>query len=301
MEKPHLPCRETARVLGQHQPKEKMPVKIDLEQLLPLVKQAALDSCACLYREQGEDADLKVETKGPHDYITRIDREVSDYLCSALPKLIKESQVLSEESSAQNITAPFQWIIDPIDGTNNLVYGLPFYAVSIGLVCENKMLLGVVYHPANGELFSAASGCGAFAENSLIPGRPVKGIRVNSETNLDKLIIMCETDPYFDRGKNPSMDLIKRVYKNCIDCRITGSAAVDMTYIASGRAHVHFCRNLSPWDYAGGAAILIEAGGIVSQWDGSPVSFSIERKHTNLASNNRAVHEAMLEIVREFM
>jgi myo-inositol-1(or 4)-monophosphatase len=95
------------------------------------------------------------------------------------------------------------------------------------------------------------------------------------------------------------MDLIKRVYKNCIDCRITGSAAVDMSYIAAGRAHVHFCRNLNPWDYAGGAAILTEAGGIVSQWDGSPLSF--EGKHTNLAANNKAVHEAMLEIVRDFI
>jgi len=128
---------------------------------------------------------------------------------------------------------------------------------------------------------------------------PTKPIRVNEETNLDKVIIMCETDPYYDRNKNPSMDLIKRVYQNCIDCRITGSAAVDMSYIAAGRAHVHFCRNLNPWDFAGGAAILTEAGGIVSQWDGSPLSF--EGKHTNLASNNKVIHEAMLEIVKEFM
>ena len=276
-----------------------MNKNIDLGALLPRVKQAALDSCRCFYGQSGEEADLRVEKKGPHDYMTRIDQEVSDYLCSTLPKLLDNSQVLSEESNNENITSPYIWIIDPIDGTNNLIYGLPFYAVSIGLVCDNRPILGAVYHPAYGELFSAAAGCGAYAENALIGGRPAKAVRVNDETNLDRIIIMCETDPYYDRGKNPSMDLIKKVYRNCIDCRITGSAAVDMSYIASGRAHVHFCRNLNPWDFTGGAAILIEAGGIVTQWDGSPLSF--EGKHTNLASSNTIIHQAMLEIVKEFI
>ena len=277
-----------------------MSGKIDFDNLVPLVKQAALDSCNCLYKGQSTEADLEVETKGLHDYITRIDIEVSEYLISALPKLLKESAVISEESKTQSVSAPYRWIIDPIDGTNNLIYGLPFYAVSVGLVCEDKPVLGVVYHPSSGELFSAASRCGAYVENALIPGRTAKAIRVNGETDPDKTIIMCETDPYFDREKNPSIDLIKAVYKKCIDCRITGSAAVDMSYMAAGRAHVHFCRNLNPWDYTGGAAILVEAGGMVSQWDGSPISFEIG-KHTNLASNNKVIHEAMLEIVKNFI
>ena len=277
-----------------------MALKIDFNGLLSRVKQASLDSCRCL-DNTWFTMDLETQTKGPHDYLTRIDSEVSDYLCSALPKLLEESQVLSEERKKEKLSAPYIWIIDPIDGTNNLIYGLPFYAVSIGLVCENQLILGVVYHPATGELFSAAAGCGAYAENALIPGRPAKPIRASNETNLDNIIIMCETDPYGDRKTNPSMDLIKRVYKNCIDCRITGSAAIDLSFIASGRAHVHFCRNLSPWDFAGGAAILTEAGGIVSQWDGSLLSFSIEKKHSNLASNNKVIHEAMLEIVKEFI
>ena len=286
--------------------------KNELEGILPKVKAAAFDACSCLYRE---DTDLKIETKGPHDYLTYVDLFVSEYLMSHLPKLLPGSIVTSEESKepaqayAENGSAPYRWIIDPIDGTNNLVYGLPFYSVSIGLVCKDApaklppqeaAILGVVYHPPSGELFSAAQGAGAYVENMLIPGKPPKAIGVSSETDLDRAIIMCETDPYFDREKNPSMDLIKAVYKNCIDCRITGSAALDMSYLAAGRAHVHFCRHLSPWDYAGGAAILTEAGGIASQWDGSPISFETG-KHTNLASNNRVIHEAMLEIVQNFI
>jgi len=275
-----------------------MAEKVNPVTLLPLVKQAAIDSCRCL-ENHWFTVDLEIQAKGPHDYLTRIDLEISEQLCSTLPELLPGSQVLSEESNILPSSASCWWIIDPIDGTNNLIYDLPFYAVSIGLVCDTQSILGVVYIPATGELFSAARGGGAFVENILIPGRTVKPVRVNGETNLDRIIIMAETDPYFDRGKNPSIDLIKAVYKNCIDCRITGSAAVDMSYIAAGRAHVHFCRNLNPWDIAGGTAILLEAGGMVSQWDGSPTVF--EGKHTNLASSNKTIHEAMLKIVRDFI
>jgi myo-inositol-1(or 4)-monophosphatase len=271
----------------------------DLQTLLPKVKQVALDSCRCL-ENSWFTMDLEIQTKGPHDYLTRIDLEISEHLCSTLPELLPGSQVLSEENKNLPPSASWRWIIDPIDGTNNLIYDLPFYAVSIGLVCENQALLGAVYLPATGELFSSTHGGGAFVENVLIPGRTTKPVRVSKETNLDKIIIMAETDPYFNREKNPSMDLIKAVYRNCIDCRITGTAAMDMSYIASGRAHVHFCRNLNPWDYAGGAAILVEAGGVVSQWDGSPVIYE-EGKRTNLASCNKVIHEAMLKIVQKFI
>jgi myo-inositol-1(or 4)-monophosphatase len=262
--------------------------------LLPKVKQAAVDACACLH--SGED--LKIRNKGSNDFITRIDLEVSEYLCRELPRIFP-APVLSEENKTLPSAASCLWIIDPIDGTNNLIYDLPFYAVSIGLVREQQGILGTVYIPATGELFSAARGCGAFVENLRIPGVPVKPARVSEVDSLSRAIVMAETDPYFDREKNPSMDLIKAVYRRCIDCRITGSAAVDLSYIAAGRAHVHFCRHLNPWDYAGGTVILTEAGGIVSQWDGSPMAF--EGKHTSLACSSRAIHEEMLALVGRFL
>ncbi|MDR1252544.1 MAG: inositol monophosphatase [Treponema sp.] len=267
---------------------------MDLAVLLPAVKQAALDSCRCFKRIP----DLQVENKGPNDFITRIDREISDYLCAELPKLLDDSQVISEEQQELPGSAPYRWIIDPIDGTNNLIYDLPFYAVSIGLVLEKEPLLGVIYMPASGELFSAARKNGAFVENPLT-GSAAKSIRVNDADSLSRAIVMAETDPYFEREKNPSLDLIKSVYRYCIDLRITGSAAIDLSYIAAGRAMAHFCRHLNPWDYAGGSSILTEAGGIVSQWDGSPMPY--EGKHTSLAASSKPIHEAMLELVRPYI
>ncbi|MDR2551608.1 MAG: inositol monophosphatase [Treponema sp.] len=266
---------------------------MDLGVLLPKVKQAALDSWGRLKN----GADLEVQVKGPHDFVTRVDLEISEYLCSVLPALLDDSQVVSEERKDAASSLPYRWIIDPIDGTNNLIYGLPFYAVSIGLVHEMQSLLGVVYLPGTGELFSAARNHGALAEN--LPAKTVRAVRVNSAAALDVSIVMAETDPYFDRKKNPSMDLIRAVFQKCLDLRITGSAAIDMSYIASGRAMVHFCRHLSPWDYAGGAAILMEAGGLVSQWDGTPMPY--EGRHTSLASSSGAIHEAMLEILGRFL
>lgn len=266
----------------------------DFAVLLPAVKQAALDACRCFKRIP----DLKVRSKGPNDFVTRIDLEISEYLCAELPKLLADSQVLSEEKKESAASAPYRWIIDPIDGTNNLVYDLPLYAVSIGLLLEKEPLLGVVYLPATGELFSAVRNGGAFVENPLSgsAGRP---IRVHAAERLSQAIVMAETDPYYDREKNPSLDLIKSVYAHCIDLRITGSAAIDLSYIAAGRAMVHFCRHLNPWDYAGGGVILTEAGGILSQWDGSPMPY--EGKHTSLAASSKPIHEAMLELVRPYI
>jgi myo-inositol-1(or 4)-monophosphatase len=260
---------------------------------LPKVKQAAVDACRCF----NDGSDLKIQSKGSNDYLTRIDLEVSDYLCRELPRIFP-APVLSEENKAVP-DSPCLWIIDPIDGTNNLIYDLPFYAVSIGLVREKESILGAIYLPATGELFSAARDSGAFVENVLIPGKSARPIRVNNEASLSRAIVMAETDPYFDREKNPSMDLLKAVFNSCIDLRITGSAAIDLSYIAAGRAHVHFCRHLNPWDYAGGSVILREAGGIVSQWDGSPMAF--EGKHTSLASSSRAIHEEMMALVGQFL
>ncbi|MDR1930824.1 MAG: inositol monophosphatase [Treponema sp.] len=252
-----------------------------------------MDSAECLFR-----GELAVRKKGPNDFITRVDLEISERLCGVLPKLLEKSQVISEERKSALTADPYLWIIDPIDGTNSLVYGFPLYAVSIGLVLEKKPVLGVVYLPALGELFSAASGCGAFLENTLIPGGAKKPIRVNNDDSLDKALVMAETDPYFDRGKNPSMELIRLVYERCVDLRISGSAAVDYSFIAAGRAGAHFCRHLNPWDYAGGSAILLEAGGSFSLWDGSPMPF--EGKHSSLATNG-TLHGEMLEIIGSFL
>ncbi|MDR2766809.1 MAG: inositol monophosphatase [Treponema sp.] len=274
---------------------------MDYEKLLAPVKRAALEAAKSIARNSaGADTPARLETrrKGPNDFVTKVDLEISEYLMAALPALLEGSVVISEES-AENLhsTAAQRWIIDPIDGTNNIIFGAPFYAISIGLTAETEPVLGCVLLPATGELFSAAKGGGALAEN-LYSSAPPKAIRVQQADSLGELIVMAETDPYFDRNSNRSVEVIQAVFRRCIDCRITGAAAIDYSYIAAGRAGVHFCRNLNAWDYAGGAAILAEAGGVMSQWDGTPLTY--RSKHSSLACCGRAVHEEMLELLEEF-
>lgn len=107
-----------------------------------------------------------------------------------------------------------------------------------------------------------------------------------------------ETDPYLDRGKNRSPDLIKAVFQDCLDYRVTGSAALDICFIAAGRGSVFFSQSLKPWDYAGGTVILLEAGGCISQWDNTPLSF--QGKHSLLATNG-VLHGEMVERIGIFL
>ena len=112
----------------------------DYGELLPKVKAAILDAC-----RSWQDGEMTVESKGPNDFLTSVDLAVNDSLCAALPKLLPGSPVVSEENPAASaVDDSPRWIIDPIDGTNNLVYGLPFYAVSVGLVRVREGLLGAV-------------------------------------------------------------------------------------------------------------------------------------------------------------
>jgi myo-inositol-1(or 4)-monophosphatase len=265
---------------------------MNLQNLLEEVKAAAVEAAAMI----NEGGNLDVKSKGPKDFVTSLDLRISKFLCRRLPELLPGSLVVSEEedeiSSANSggSSSRYQWIIDPVDGTTNLIYGLPLYAVSIGLLQDAKPVLGVVYNPAGGELFSAAEGLGAWLGDQQI--------RVNRDPKLSVTLALTETDPYMDRDKNLSPELIRSVFNSCIDYRITGSAALDICYIAAGRGGVFFSQTLKPWDYAAGSSLIREAGGSISRWDGSPIPFT--GKHSVLASNG-LIHKEMLDLIGEFL
>jgi myo-inositol-1(or 4)-monophosphatase len=259
---------------------------MDTTLLLEKVKKLMLDASALIDSREA----LNVKAKGARDFVTQVDLRISELLCQKLPELLPGSKVLSEEGEQYiNPRTDFTWIIDPIDGTTNLIYGLPLYAVSVGLLEEGKPVLGAVYNPADGEMFSAALGNGAFLGDCRI--------HVNADASAAHTLVLAETDPYLDRSGNRSPDLIKAVFQDCIDYRVTGSAALDICYVAAGRAGTFFTQALKSWDYAGGSMILLEAGGSLSLWDGGPLPY--EGKHNFLASNG-LLHAEMLEKIKNF-
>jgi len=198
----------------------------------------------------------KIDQKEGHaNFVTNIDREVEEYLQQALLSLVPGSQVIGEEKENGALTDAPTWIVDPVDGTTNLIHDYRCSAVSIAL-CENrKPVLGLIWQPYMQEMFYAEAGRGASLNG--------KEIHV-SETPFDKALVAFGTAPYHTELAEKSMELALAYLHSCADVRRSGSAAIDLAYLACGRHDAFFELNLKPWDYAAGSLIVQEAGGVVT-------------------------------------
>jgi myo-inositol-1(or 4)-monophosphatase len=252
--------------------------------LLKDVRQLTLD--AARFFNNGE---LEIRAKGPKDFVTQVDLSVNDFLVKKLPVLLPGSKVISEEEESCHVDDGYCWIIDPVDGTTNLIYSLPLYAVSIGLLHNREPVLGVVYNPASEEMFSAAKGEGAY-----LNGKP---IRVRDDERMEDTLVLAETNPYQDRNKSHTAKVIERIFLDCVDYRVTGSAALDICYVACGRGGIFLTEKLHSWDCAGGCAILLEAGGLFTNWQGEAFSFN-DIEGGNFLASNRKLHSIALEYTR---
>ena len=212
-----------------------------------------------IVRDAGEiilSADsLSVTEKDGHaNFVTDMDIRVQQYLMDRLKDLYPEAQFICEEKENQQLTDEYTWIIDPVDGTTNLIHDFRLSAVSVALFLKKKPLYACVYNPFTGEMFSAARGEGAF----------LNGTRIHASSRpLEKSLVCVGTSPYNPELRDKSMAIASEFLCRAADIRRTGSAALDLAYVACGRADVFFELLLKPWDFAGGALILQEAGGIL--------------------------------------
>ena len=197
-----------------------------------------------LIRDFGELEKLQVSKKGPKDFVTNSDIRVEKIIIEELKKARPNYSILSEESgSEKNKDDSYTWIIDPIDGTVNFLHGIPHFAISIALKFKNEIISGLIFDPIKNEMFYAEKDNGAFFNNQRI--------RVSKKNNISECL--------FALGKiknNP--ELINRR---------SGSAALDMAYVAAGRYDGYFQDNLNLWDIAAGIIIVKEAGGIINDID----------------------------------
>ena len=241
-----------------------------------------LEAICSLMRECGEvirGADrenIRVDAKsGPADFVTDYDKKVQDMLQRGLAGIVPDAHFVGEEGSTRPFSSEGKFfIVDPIDGTTNFIKNLHASAVSVALSVDGIVELGVIYNPYLDELFTARRGRGAFCN-----GRP---IHVSSEP-LENGIVIFGTSPYNEEVSEKSFRLAYEYHRRALDVRRTGSAAIDLCNIAAGRAELFFELILSPWDYAAGALIVEEAGGIVTDVDGH--ALSLERKCSVVARN----------------
>ena len=225
--------------------------------------------------------------KGHGDYVTVVDTGVQNFLQEKLSMLCPDVQFMGEEKNNDEIDFSGRvWVLDPIDGTANLVRDFGQSAVSLALVENGAPLIGVIYNPFTDELYAAERGKGA-----TLNGRP---IHVTAATRVADSLIAVGTCPYHkDMGKEIFTSLYN-VWQEAEDIRRMGAAALDLCHVAAGRADGMFEHILNPWDIAAGVLLVEEAGGKVTDMNGAPVR--LDRPVSVLASNGK-IHEELLQLI----
>lgn len=235
------------------------------------------------------DQAQQVTVKGRADYVTQVDFAVQNELLSKLGACCPGIQFLGEEGQKRQLdwSKPV-WILDPVDGTTNLIHDYQMSCVALGLWDGARLVYGCVYNPFREELFQAVRGQGAYLNG--------RRISVSKRSTLANSLIMVGTSPYEKDRADLVFDRIKRVYAASEDIRRSGSAALDCCAVACGRADGFFEYNLKPWDYAAASVILEEAGGAFTTMEGTAV---FPGKNADVAGSNAAIHQEFLAKLNE--
>lgn len=205
-----------------------------------------------IYKSAGSD--LGIEEKGSEvNLVTKYDKKIQDFLFEELSKIIPGCSFLGEEGDGnKTLSSGYCFIIDPIDGTTNFIKGFQHSAISVGLAKDGELIMGVVLDPDLNNLFYAEKGKGAF-----LNGKPIHA----SNCNLEHSLVLFGTCPYEHELAKKTFKLTEQVFYRCLEVRRGGSAALDICYVAAGKADLYYELILRPWDFAGATIILREAGG----------------------------------------
>ena len=252
---------------------------MDLNEICALIQSAERRAAALIL----EAHDVLAETKsGRRDVVTAYDRRVQELLVGELRAAVPEAHFFCEElDEREKLDADALFIIDPIDGTMNFVRGFHHSCISVAYAERGKVLAGAVCNPYLDEMFHAVRGGGAF-----LNGRP---IRVSDEALADSVVCFGSA-PYRPDLSERTFALAKLLFDASLDVRREGSAALDLCSVAAGRAGLYFELNLSLWDYAAGALLVEEAGGLCRTAEGGALPYSAE-KCTIAAGAPRAMAE----------
>lgn len=233
---------------------------MDLKKLTNDVSVVAKEVGIFILQECAKITAHDIETKSQNSLVTYVDKTAEKKIIEVLTQLIPEAGFIAEEGTSDKKGETYNWIIDPLDGTTNFIHGIPTYCVSIGLLKDNELVLGVIYEPNRDELFYAWLNGGAY-----LNGKPIHVSK--TEALCDSLL--ATGFPYYDYKRLEAyMDILKWLMHNSRGVRRIGSAAIDLAYVACGRFEAFYEYSLNPWDVAAGAIIVKEAGGSVTDFKG---------------------------------
>ena len=225
-----------------------------------------------IIRDFGELENLQVSVKGPRDFVTNSDKKVEKILIEELSKSKKNYSFITEETGLiKKNDKENTWIIDPIDGTTNFLHGVPHFAISLALKNKNQILAGVIYDPIKNEIFYSEKDNGSFFNNHRI--------RVSKKKDLDECLFATNNDG----AKKADLNL-----------RVSGSAALDLAYVASGRLDGFFQNHLNLWDVAAGKLIVEEAGGKIN------INNNYNVENINIKASSVNIYDKMVEKLINF-
>jgi myo-inositol-1(or 4)-monophosphatase len=231
---------------------------------------------------------FRIEYKNAVDLVTDADRQSEQAIIDTIRRNYPDHDILAEERGMESAgRSPYKWVIDPLDGTTNFAHGFPMYCVSIGLEHEGRMVLGVILDPTRQELFTAVSGHG-----TTLNGRR---IRVSHTSALDAALLVTGFAYDIRESRNNNLDYFSQFCLRARGVRRTGSAALDLCYVAAGRFDGFWEMKLHAWDVAAGSLMVTEAGGRMSDFKGG--TFSIDGEE--MVSSNGLIHGEMLDVLRQ--
>lgn len=226
-------------------------------------------------------SDKEIKHKGKGNLVTEVDILSEKLILELLKEEYPDYSIISEESNSSVAASGYTWIVDPLDGTNNYVFGIPFFCVNIALVKDKDILLGITYDPVRDELFRTEKGRGAYLNDSAI--------HVSRESSLHASLVGLDLGYSYEQSRE-LLDITNKLWGQVHCLRIMGSASLGLAYVACGRITLYLHRYLYPWDIASGLLLIREAGGKVTDWQGRPASFQSKQI---IASNQSLYREFM--------
>ena len=253
--------------------------------MLNIAIRAARRAGELIVRSLEQRQDLHIDTKSKNDFVSEVDRQAEATIIEILRKAYPNHAILAEESGANNNSSSYQWVIDPLDGTTNFLHGNPQFSVSIALKYKDDVEQAVIYDPLRGELFTASRGQGAFLND--------RRVRVSSNT-LNNALLGTGFPYRTQHHLNTYLETFKALFPLVSGVRRAGSAALDLSYVASGRLDGFWEIGLKEWDMAAGTLIIQEAGGLVSDFSGGNSYFNTG----NIIAGNPKIHKGILQTIQ---
>ncbi len=253
-------------------------------EFLPFLKELALGAGSILMRYYSKPH--RIKHKHNAGIVTEADRFAEDHIIKKIYRKYPESSIIAEESGESRGDNSLCWILDPLDGTSNYAHGFPWFCVSLGLHVEGKAYAGVIFQPISGEMFYTQAKRGAFLNGSRI--------HVSRESRISDSLL--GTGFYYSKGRElrEEIKVFHKANEIARAVRRPGSAALDLAFVACGRYDGFWERGLSPWDVAAGFLLVEEAGGIITDYRGRPISV-FDRE---VVATNGKIHKRLLSVTR---